>query len=139
MKEKFNMENKHLRENPYSVPEGYFNNLQDTISERVASGKRGSSFWSVARPQLALVTSFAIIFLIAYATINIFSPGKADETLIVTETDPVEGLYIKTSFVDFYDSTADSLYAEEEKEIDPEEIIDYLSTNTGLIYLASID
>ena len=93
MKEKFNMENKHLRENPYSVPEGYFNNLQDTISERVASGKRGSSFWSVARPQLALVTSFAIIFLIAYATINIFSPGKADETLIVTETDPVEGLY----------------------------------------------
>lgn len=139
MKEKFNMENKHLRENPYSVPEGYFNNLQDTISERVASGKRGSSFWSVARPQLALVTSFAIIFLIAYATINIFSPGKADETLIVTETDPAEGLYIKTSFVDFYDSTADSLYAEEEKEIDPEEIMDYLSTNTGLIYLASID
>ena len=139
MKEKFNMENKHLRENPYSVPEGYFNNLQDTISERVASGKRGSSFWSVARPQLALVTSFAIIFLIAYATINIFSPGKADETLIATETVPVERLYIKTSFVDFYDSTADSLYAEEEKEIDPEEIMDYLSTNTGLIYLASID
>ena len=41
MKEKFNMENKHLRENPYSVPEGYFNNLQDTISERVASHVSG--------------------------------------------------------------------------------------------------
>ena len=139
MKEKFNMENKHLRENPYSVPEGYFNNLQDTISERVASGKRGSSFWSVARPQLALVTSFAIIFLVAYATINIFSPGNAEETIVVSESDPVEGLHIKTSFVDFYDSTADSLYTDEEKEVDPEEIVDYLSTNTGLIYLASID
>ena len=139
MKEKFNMENKHLRENPYSVPEGYFNNLQDTISERVASGKRGSSFWSIARPQLALVTSFAIIFLVAYATINIFSPGNAEETIVVSESDPVEGLHIKTSFVDFYDSTADSLYTDEEKEVDPEEIVDYLSTNTGLIYLASID
>ena len=139
MKVKFNMDNKHLRENPHTVPEGYFNALQDAVSDKIsASGKR-TSFWSIARPQLALVASFAIIFFVAYATINIFSPGNGKESTISVENYSAEEFLIKTSFVDFYDSTADTLYTEEEGEIDPEEIVNYLSTNTGLIYLASID
>lgn len=138
MKEKFNMENRHLRDNPYSVPDGYFSTLQDSISERVSSSKRGTRLWNIARPQLALVASFAVVFLIAYATINLFSPGDGNRDTFTTEEAQVEALYVKTSFVDFYDSSADTLYSEEES-IDPEEIVEYLSSNTGIIYLASLD
>mgnify|MGYP000858748057 FL=1 len=138
MKEKFNMENRHLRDNPYSVPDGYFSTLQDSISERVSSSKRGTRLWNIARPQLALVASFAVVFLIAYATINLFSPGDGNGGTFTTEEAQIEALYVKTSFVDFYDSSADTLYSEEES-IDPEEIVEYLSSNTGIIYLASLD
>jgi hypothetical protein len=139
MKEKFNMENKHLKENPYTVPDGYFSTLQESISERVSSSKRETRFWNIARPQLALVASFAVVFLIAYATINLFSPGDGNGGAFATEETQIEALYVKTSFVDFYDSSADTLYSDEEESIDPEEIVEYLSSNTGIIYLASLD
>lgn len=40
MKEKFNMDNRNLKENPYGIPEGYFSSLQDAISDKIsAKGK----------------------------------------------------------------------------------------------------
>lgn len=78
------------------------------------------------------------MFLIAYATINIFSPDDKQNPLSGSENQ-LEEIYVKTSFVDFYDSSSDTLYTEDEQEVDPEEIMEYLSSNTGLIYLASIE
>lgn len=138
MKEKFNMDNSHLKENPFSTPEGYFSSLQEGISDKISAKREKSPFWKIARPQLALVSTFAIVFLIAYATINIFSPSDKQDSLSGTESQ-AEEIYVKTSFVDFYDSSSDTLYTEEEEEIDPEVIVEYLSSNTGLIYLASIE
>lgn len=138
MKEKFNMDNGHLKENPYGTPEGYFSSLQEGISDKISAKREKSPFWKIARPQLALVSTFAIVFLIAYATINIFSPSDKQDSLSGTESQ-AEEIYVKTSFVDFYDSSSDTLYTEEEEEIDPEVIVEYLSSNTGLIYLASIE
>ncbi|MDD3273997.1 MAG: hypothetical protein PHV46_08115 [Bacteroidales bacterium] len=139
MKQKFNMDDRHLRENPHSVPEGYFSSLQDAISDKISAEKQKPSFWRVARPQLALAASFAVIFIIAYATINLFSPGEKQDIFSSIESDQLDGLYVKTSFVDFYDSSTDTLYTEDEEEIDPEEIVEYLSSNTGIIYIASLD
>jgi len=80
-----------------------------------------------------------VIFIIAYATINLFSPGEKQDIFSSIESDQLDGLYVKTSFVDFYDSSTDTLYTEDEEEIDPEEIVEYLSSNTGIIYIASLD
>ncbi|MDX9811815.1 MAG: hypothetical protein RBU28_05475 [Bacteroidales bacterium] len=138
MKEKFNMDNRNLKENPYGIPEGYFSSLQDAISDKISAKGQKPSFWKIARPQLALVSTFAVVFLIAYATINIFSPDDKQNPLSGSENQ-LEEIYVKTSFVDFYDSSSDTLYTEDEQEVDPEEIMEYLSSNTGLIYLASIE
>jgi len=139
MKRKLDTDQPHLRENPYTVPDGYFSAMQGEVAEKISARVNKPGFWALAKPQIALVSTFAIIFLIAFATIKIFSPQQEslrNETF-ATGSEYIEGHYIESSFVDFYDTTADtSLQAE---EVDPEEIVEYLSSSTGLIYLASLE
>lgn len=139
MKQNLNTDQPHLRENPYTVPEGYFSAMQGEVAEKISARVHKPGFWALAKPQIALVSTFAMIFLIAFATIKIFSPqGESlkNETF-ATGSEYIDGHYIESSFVDFYDTAADtSLHAE---EIDPEEIVEYLSSSTGLIYLASLE
>ncbi|PKP43109.1 MAG: hypothetical protein CVT93_01840 [Bacteroidetes bacterium HGW-Bacteroidetes-10] len=139
MKQNLNIDQPHLKENPYTVPEGYFSAMQAEVSDKVSARVQKPGFWVLAKPQIALVSTFAIIFLIAFATIKIFSPG--DESLrnetFATGSEYIDGHYIESNFVDFYDTTSDSTVGEE--QIDPEEIVEYLSSSTGLIYLASLE
>ena len=139
MKQNLNIDQPHLKENPYTVPEGYFSAMQGEVSDKVSARVQKPGFWVLAKSQIALVSTFAIIFLIAFATIKIFSPG--DESLrnetFATGSEYIDGHYIESNFVDFYDTTSDSTAGEE--QIDPEEIVEYLSSSTGLIYLASLE
>ena len=139
MKEKYNIEQPHLKENPYSVPEGYFSTFQSNISEITSQKGSKSGAWSVIKPQLALVSVFAFVFLMGYAAINIFSPD-----VVVTGSDKfaantalMEEHQLDASFIDFFDSEADSLT--QKQEIDPAEIIEYLNNDAGIVYLASLD
>lgn len=139
MKQKLNIGQPHLRENPYTVPEGYFSAMQGEVSEKISARVYKPGFWDLAKPQIALVSTFAMIFLIAYATIKIFSPqGESLKSeSFATGSEYIDGHYIESSFVDFYDTAADTSIRAE--EIDPEEIVEYLSSSTGLIYLASLE
>lgn len=139
MKQKLDKDQPHLRENPFTVPDGYFSAMQGEVAEKVSARVYKPGFWALAKPQIALASTFAIIFLIAYATFNLFSPegNNLKNENFATGSEYIEGHYIESSFVDFYDTTADtSLQAE---EVDPEEIVEYLSSSTGLIYLASLE
>ncbi|PKP37690.1 MAG: hypothetical protein CVT97_04745 [Bacteroidetes bacterium HGW-Bacteroidetes-14] len=139
MKQILNTDQPHLRENPYTVPEGYFSAMQGEVAEKISARVHKPGFWALAKPQVALVSTFAIIFLIAFATIKIFSPqGESlKNEAFATGSEYIDGHYIESSFVDFYDTTADTSIRAE--EIDPEEIVEYLSSSTGLIYLASLE
>lgn len=140
MKRKTDIDQPHLRENPYTVPEGYFSAMQGEVSEKISARVNKPGFWTLAKPQVALVSTFAIIFLIAFATIKIFSPSDEgiNSESFATGSEIVDGNYIQSNFVDFYDTSADTT-AMDPEEIDPEEIVEYLSSSTGLIYLASLE
>ena len=139
MKEKFNIDQPHLRENPYTVPQGYFNSLQDAVSEKISSEKKQPGTWSVVKPQLALVSSFAVIFLMGYIAVRLFTPSVTvnSEKNISAESEYFEGNFMETSFIDFYDSAKDSLLKEE--QVDPNEIVEYLNTNASSVYIASLE
>jgi hypothetical protein len=146
MKEKFNIEDptlkEHLRENSFRVPDNYFSDLRMEVSDKISSQKRRVPLISVARPQLALVSLFAISFFIIYGALNLFGPkGNSVEessTVILSENEIYlnEGL-VKTTFIDFFDSSSHSLYSEE--EISDEELISYLSDNLDIVTLSYLE
>lgn len=139
MKEKFNINQPHLKENPYSVPAGYFDSLQNAVSEKISSQTSKPGIWSVVKPQLGLASAFAAIFLMGYVAVNLFSPDVTEnaDKAISADSEYFEQHLIETSFIDFYDSSKDTL--EKDSAVDPEEIVEYLSTNADLVYLASLE
>jgi len=138
MKEKFNIDQPHLKENPYSVPEGYFLSLQSAISDRISKKDSKVGVWGLIKPQLALVSTFAIVFIMGYVAIKIFSPSTTDSKseILMSNSHVIDNNQLETSFIDFFDNETDSLT--KNIEIDPAEIIEYLNTDAGIVYLASL-
>ncbi len=138
MKEIFNIEQPHLKENPYSVPEGYFSSLQGAISDRISLKGSESGVWRLKKPQLALVYTFAFVLLIGFGAIKLFSPFAVERgsVTLVSSSQLLEDHHLETSFIDFFDDETDSLT--KKTEIDPEQIIEYLNNDASIVYLASL-
>jgi len=139
MKEKFNIDQPHLKENPYSVPEGYFFSLQSAISDRISRKDSNVGVWGLIKPKLALVSTFAIVLIMGYVAIKMFAPFAIDSNseLLMSNSQAIENNQLETSFIDFFDAETDSLT--KKSEINPEEIIEYLNTDAGSVYLASLE
>ena len=142
MKKNLNIDNPHLKENPFSLPEGYFSQVRDSVSQRISNqeGSGWSRFRNIARPQLALLSSFVIIFFIAYGAFTLFSPfmENNDITVISQDSQFIEEGFLRTSFVDFFDYEGDTLDIQAEK-INTEELILYISDNVNIITLSSLE
>lgn len=139
MKNKFDIENQRLRQNPYTVPEGYFEALQDTVSEKISAGKRENGMLKVLKPQLALVSVFAFVFLLGYGVFKIFpAQSSLQDKSLKSKYSLLEEYQLKSSFIDFYDQKTDSAISVKD-EIDPEEIIEYINTDVSILYLASLE
>lgn len=142
MKKNLNIDNPHLKENPFSLPEGYFSQVRDSVSQRISNqeGSGWSRFRNIARPQLALLSSFVIIFFIAYGAFTLFSPfmENNDITVISHDSQFIEEGFLRTSFVDFFDYEGDTLDIQAEK-INTEELILYISDNVNIITLSSLE
>ncbi len=145
MKTKFDINNPHLKENPFTVPEGYFLNLRENISEMISSERVEESkigFWRLVKPQLALVSTFAAIFLIAYGALTLFSPeiikSKMSSVSANGEASLFESGFLKTSFIDFIDFEEDALNSSSDT-IDSDDLVKYISENIDIITLASLE
>ncbi len=143
METKFNIEDPHLKENPFKVPEGYFLELRDSVSNRISGReKQRTSLWTIARPQLGLVSAFAIIFFIGYGIISVFSGLHKEQDVFTvngeTTSQYIEEGFLRTSFIDFFDYEQDSLYVVD-NHISDEELLNYISENIDLITLSSLD
>jgi hypothetical protein len=79
--------NKHILHNdlrgsnqPFKVPEGYFESFADRMMQRIdeeeSSKNKGRGIIRYLRPVLAMAASFAIIFLMVYVPVRIFSPNE---------------------------------------------------------------
>ncbi|PKO98957.1 MAG: hypothetical protein CVU13_07465 [Bacteroidetes bacterium HGW-Bacteroidetes-8] len=142
MKKKFDIDNPKLRENPFTVPDGYFLEVRNSVSERISSVNREShtGVWSIAKPQLILVSSFVIIFFIVYGAFSLFSPSdnSPEVTILSSNSQYLDEGFLRTSFVDFFDFEGDTVISAEHK-IDSVELITYISENIDIITLASLE
>ncbi len=71
------------KENPFRVPEGYFDSLPGRISEAVSGEQSGAEaprgFFSLLRPQLALAAGFLILVVAGYVAVQlILKPGNGN-------------------------------------------------------------
>lgn len=140
MKEKINIDQPHLRENPYTVPEGYFSTFQSSISDIIPKKEPKVGVWKLIKPQFELASTFVIVFLMGYGAMQLFSPTSVEsgtQSEIARNVQDIEDSHLKSSFIDFFDEEADSLT--KSAEIAPEEIIEYLDTDASIVYLASLE
>jgi len=143
MKTKIDINDPHLKENPFTVPDGYFLEVRGAVSDKISSGKTSDvGLWSVIKPQLSLVSAFVLIFFIVYGAFTIFSPEitKPEITTLSanTGTHILESGYLKTSFIDFFDAESDTL-SNSTGEIDQDDLITYISENVDIVTLAAIE
>ena len=132
-----------FRQSPFTVPEGYFASLEDSLRDKVlVTGKMPAGFVGVLKPALMMACSFAVILGIGYGILSMtgsLSSQKAqmsayDEIAAAVENmDPAMFEYLDE--LDFEGYQAQFTPSEEE-------ILQYFatpSTDAALYhYLASI-
>ena len=142
MKPQNYIEDARMKKNPFTVPNGYFNEMKAQVAEKIsASGSTPKTgFITVIRPQLALVSAFAIIFFIGYAALTIFTPkaSESDLSTLTAGNQYIDEGFLKTTFIDFFDNegenTTDDIHA-----IPSDEVMSYLSENIDIITLTSLE
>jgi len=72
MKEKKDiLEDLKMKQNPYTVREGYFDFIESRVNDKIDNPAKSHSVWMVAKPALLLACSFLIIFGIGYGTLSL--------------------------------------------------------------------
>jgi hypothetical protein len=142
MKKKINIEDPHLKENPFTVPQGYFNEMKNNVAERISvtTGAQKTGIITILRPQAALISAFALIFFIGYAAFTIFTPRVSESEITVLSADNqfIEEGFLKTTFIDFFDIEAET-QTEEIHTLPSDEVISYISENIDIITLTSLE
>jgi hypothetical protein len=82
------------KENPFRVPENYFEDFSARLQERLEAEKAGvpknqNRIIQFLKPALGLAASFTLIFMLAYWPLKTLTPNKQASN-IVTETDESE-------------------------------------------------
>ena len=126
------LEDPSLKCNPFSMPDGYIESLEDALHEQIATEEKPSGgFIAVLKPALLLAAMFALIFAMGYGVLSLTDathPHKAAEPSIALLE---EGL-VESSFIDFYEESDES----QDGSIDEDEILDYLSYSLSYSSLA---
>ena len=77
-----NIEQTHLKNNPFRVPQGYFDLLPQQVGQKIAQmsvqevfdDRSGFSIRKIVRPQLALAASFALMIGLGYGIVRLVTP-----------------------------------------------------------------
>jgi hypothetical protein len=122
------------RENPFKVPEGYFDTIEDRIEERIRGTEKKSlsnqKFILILKPILGLAASFALAFLLIYYPISKILPWytakhaaeKTEETKLNEELIAGSGYLDERTF--FLALTAQ----ENPTDFESDEIISFLTS-----------
>ena len=127
-------------EQPFRVPEGYFDALEDRVMARIAmeeapeAGRR--RVWTVIKPALALAATFALIFGMGYGVLSLTQTLKRGNG---TPEAPgyattVEEWITPASLINYYEMDAQPV----EEEIDEETLVNYLASELSFTQLAEI-
>ena len=78
-----------LKQNPYSVREGYFDFMESRVNDRIDHPASTNRVWNVAKPAILLACSFLIIFGIGYGTLsltNTLGSGRTERNELAEES-----------------------------------------------------
>jgi hypothetical protein len=129
-------------ENPFKLPEAYFEGLEDRLLARIAEEEKQQEpvqrpVWRILKPALALAATFALIFGMGYGVLAL--THTLDRGTGTTDTSAYalseEELISPVSLINYYQTAG---LAEEAGEIDEETLVDYLSTGLSWPELAEI-
>lgn len=116
------IEQKHLKENPFSVPDGYFSLLPQRLHKQISKISaeeypvvQFSSFKTRLKSQLSLAASLVIMIGMGYAIVHFISPNRSDRDLSYTE------------YISLFNSYSLLQNDEWENAFDSEDIISYLT------------
>jgi len=133
MQTTYNIAHTHLKKNPFSVPDGYFDLLPQQIGQKIAristeqthGAYSGSPVFKRLSAQLALAASFVLMIGLGYGLIRLITPKSVD-------SDPFDAAPISVF------KTYTLLQNDEwEDPIDSEQIITFL-TERGISPLAVV-
>lgn len=131
------------KDNPFRMPEGYLDSLEDRLMARIAEEDAAAStterqrpVWRILKPALTLAAMFALIFGMGYGvlslthTLNRRVGTAAPEGVASAE----EELIRPISLIDYYQSAE----SEETSELDEETLVSYLASELSWADLADI-
>jgi len=124
------------KENPFRVPENYFEDFSARLQIKLEAEKGGttknqSRIIQFLKPALGLAAGFALIFMLAYWPLTTFTPNQQANN-ITTETDESEMLF--ASLVEGIDEN--SFYAlldesEVADQLSDDDLANYVKTNSS--------
>ena len=154
IKEQDILQRESLKENPYTLPQGYFAMVEDSVQKRIHSENHTGSenrLIAMLKPSLMLAVTFAMIFGLGYGAMYLTGTASQDEenNLIVmdngsgqTEEDTIFGTVRSIALLESL--TED--YSEENPvevvnhQVNKDNIEQYLiESNISLITLASLE
>lgn len=156
------LEEKKLKENPFGVPQGYFESMRQEVMEKISATpvyvpekEEPATFMTYFKPAFALAAVFAIVFGMGYGAMYITGTAQDEETQLqaqqtLEENATFAGTEIsEDELIYLIGDTLENLYAQEssdasidivEPEINKEEIEQYLiDTRISTIALALLE
>ena len=126
---------------PFKVPEGYFESLEDRLMARISAESapqpKARGVWTVLKPALALAATFALIFGMGYGVLSLthtLDGGRAADVQGYASAE--EELIRHSSVITYYQS--DDPAEETEEEIDEETLVAFLASELSFSNLAEI-
>ncbi|MBO8481079.1 MAG: hypothetical protein IAC87_00860 [Muribaculum sp.] len=131
------IEDKSLKINPYTVPEGYFGSLEGRIMERIGGcGAEGSGHgvpgvWErFFKPALGMALSFALVFAIGFGIMKLTGREDGADFMSLDEYDMMKAVVYNVSDEDS-SATSDNALTEDE-------VVEYLMCEDRvMLYLAA--
>jgi hypothetical protein len=132
------LDRRELKCNPFSVPEGYFDTVEDVVRERISTPEK-SGFAAILKPALLLACMFGIIFGIGYGALSLTGTLNKEDKAITAES--AEEYYINSRLIDHF--AADMAEQDDDEqavssELGEEEIISFLSEELSSAQLTYI-
>lgn len=132
------IEDKSLKINPYTVPEGYFGSLEGRIMERIGGcGAEGSGHgvpgvWErFFKPALGMALSFALVFAIGIGIMKLAGREDGSDFMSLDEYDMMKAVVYNGSGEDSSSVAADEKLTEDE-------VVEYLMCEDRvMLYLAA--
>lgn len=126
------IEDKSLKINPYTVPDGYFGSLDTRIMGRIGGlGTEGSGVWErFFKPALGMALSFALVFAIGFGIMKLTGREDGADFMSLDEYDMMKAVVYNVSDEDS-SATSDNALTEDE-------VVEYLMCEDRvMLYLAA--